>query len=167
MIPALTYEFPVDQLIKAFKLHGRLHVGRLLAELLIDAVNQRQRRFDLLLPMPLHAWKRWRRGFNQAELLAEDLCRAIEIPTSRHVLRQVRQTQAMKSLNASERRAIITDAFITTQSLAGLRIGLIDDVVTTMATANEATRIIKAAGAQSVTVLCVARTLGTDQTRSE
>jgi predicted amidophosphoribosyltransferase len=79
----------------------------------------------------------------------------------------MRQTHAMKSLKASERRAIITDAFITTQSLAGLRIALIDDVVTTMATANEATRIIKAAGAQSVTVLCVARTLGTDQTRSE
>ncbi len=156
----MAYEFPVNQLIKAFKLHGRLHIGRVLAQLLIDTVNQKQPQFDLLLPMPLHPWKRWRRGFNQAELLAEDLSRAIKIPTSRHILRQVRQTQAMKSLNASERRSIITHAFITTQSLAGLHIALVDDVVTTMATANEATRSLKAAGAQSVTVLCVARTLG-------
>lgn len=165
IIPALQYAFPVSQLIYQFKSRGNLHAGRAMGDWLSHMVKHRDTAFDLLLPVPMHPLKRWQRGFNQAELLAQDLSRTLNLPTSQRILKQVRQTRAVKELTARGRVESVRDAFRITRSLAKRRVALVDDVVTSMATANEATRALKAAGAHSVTVLCVARTLNEGQSQ--
>jgi len=128
-----------------------------LAEYLI-AAYPREERFDAIVPMPLH-WRRyWRRGFNQSALLARQLGRRCGIPVLGAV-RRSRATPPQAGLANAKRRVNVMGAFAPARgrSVKGLRILLVDDVMTTGATASSCAGALKRAGASYVAVLTLAR----------
>jgi ComF family protein len=106
----------------------------------------------------LHWRKRWQRGFNQAELLANEIGRRTHTPV-RNALRRVRGTQSQAGLTSAKRRENVSGAFQAKRRarLDGSRVLLIDDVMTTGATAASCARALKRAGARQVTLLTLAR----------
>jgi ComF family protein len=151
------YENELRKLIHLFK-YGRVQtlsapLGKLLARAL-----PRERSFDLIVPMPLHWRKRWQRGFNQAELLARQIGRRTQVPVV-NALRRVRYTESQAGLTSAKRRQNVSGAFQAKRgrALDHLHVLLIDDVMTTGATAASCARALKRAGAVHVTLLTLAR----------
>jgi ComF family protein len=113
----------------------------------------------LIVPVPLHVAKLRRRRFNQAALLAVALARAAAKPVDVEALERVRATAPLEGLGVTERVAELGGAIKARASamLAGKRVVLVDDVMTSGATADECARALLAGGAQRVEVLTVAR----------
>jgi ComF family protein len=149
------YEGTLRKLIHLFKYSGMHRLSRPLGALLADALP-RDRQFDLLTAVPLHWRRRWQRGFNQSELLGKAIGRARGIP-ARNVLRRGWATRAQAGLSNAQRRENVAGAFRARRKVAGLRILLVDDVMTTGATAGACARALKKAGAKSVSLLALAR----------
>lgn len=159
-VAPLLYRPPASQLLTTFKYSGRLQGGRLLTELLIAELHQSSREVDLIVPVPMHWRRRWSRGFNQAELIADQLGAALLIPVAMKALQRVRPTTAQQSLDAKARARNLRGAFALKQPVAGLRLALVDDVVTTGATATELSRLLLKGGAAAVELWALARTPG-------
>ncbi len=161
-LAAADYAAPLDRVIIALKFGRQLPLARPLGELL--GVCWRgalaPAPLDCLVPVPLSELRLAQRGFNQSLELARAMRAgsAPHLPIHRGVLRRQRNTTAQTNLALHERQANVRGAFVTTQRLDGWRIGLIDDVMTTGNTLNEAARALKDAGAQCVVALVVART---------
>jgi ComF family protein len=118
----------------------------------------REKRFDLIVPLPLHWWKRWQRGFNQTDLLASEIARRWNVPV-RRIVRRRKRTTPQAGLTNAQRRLNVRAAFAVSRTrLDGLRVLLVDDVLTTGATAGACARALKQAGAAHVTLLALART---------
>ena len=122
------------------------------------AALPRDERFDLVLAMPMHWLKRWHRGFNQAELLAKPIARRLNVPLAGNLKRK-RLGKAQAGLDFAERMSNLKDAFRVRRphQIAGKRILLVDDVLTTGATLRSAATVLKDAGARRVCVLALAR----------
>jgi len=130
---------------------------RPLGELLAAALP-RDERIDAVVPVPLHWRRRWARGFNQSELLARGIARRCGVPMVR-VLHRTRPTATQTGLSNTGRRHNVAGAFQVRrpQSVAGKRILLVDDVMTTGSTAAACARALRRAGAGRIVVLTVAR----------
>jgi ComF family protein len=155
------YEPCLGYLIGQWKFQRQQHLSGLLAELWLAAVDPPPDR-DLLLPVPLH-WRRLlRRGFNQATLLAMALqrrdCALQRLPLAARTLRRQRAAPAQSTLTAQQRLHNLLDAFSLHAPVQGRRIAIIDDVMTTGATAETIARLLKDAGAADVQLWCIART---------
>lgn len=162
-IAALAYEYPVDHLVRNFKFGKDLACGQLLAQELVRAVMASEPEVkqlsgwpDLLVPVPLHFLRRWKRSFNQAELLADELHRACGIRVERGVLRRIRATPAQSGLDRKARQRNLDGAF-RCEPLGGQHVALVDDVLTTGVTLQECTRELKRAGAAKISVWVAAR----------
>jgi ComF family protein len=160
---ALTYEGTSRDLIHAFKYRNKIHLRRPLALLALEGLSgfMQSRRPDLVIPVPLHRKKLSSRGFNQAILLGEIFSQRLKIPLDRRNLRRIRWTEPQVNLAAHERRANVRGAFSIHQPelVAGRRVLLVDDVLTTGSTVDECGRVLHAAGAADVTVITVARAI--------
>jgi ComF family protein len=152
------YEGPVRQAIHALKFEGRAALARPLAALLLEPWGtELADRVDALVPVPLARARERQRGFNPATLLAEHLAAGLGVPVRPHWLVRVRPTESQSELGAAERRANVRGAFRARSAVAGLDVIVVDDVLTTGATAAECVRALRAAGARRVGVLTVAR----------
>lgn len=107
---------------------------------------------DYIVPVPMHPWNRWKRGYNCTELLAEEISRNIGIPVLADGLYKKRRNKIQKRLKYAQRTANVLDAFSSKQSekLQGKTILLIDDICTSGATLNECAKILKLYGAKKV-----------------
>lgn len=158
------FAFPVDALITRFKHQARWPYGRLLGERLSHhlehAFADGLPRPDLLLPVPLARRRLRQRGFNQAQMLADWLSRPLGIATDARVLERVLDTPAQQQLDAATRRRNLRQAFAIAAGadVKGRHLALVDDVLTTGATAEALARLLKRAGAERVDVYCLART---------
>ena len=150
------YVFPVDALIHAYKYGGDLPLAPVLAAELsgTDAPL-----LDVLLPMPLSPVRLRSRGFNQAHELARIVGRRFGLPVLAHACRKVKDTPPQAGLAWKARARNVHGAFVCDVDLAGCRVGVVDDVMTTGATLDELARVLKRAGAAEVRGLVVARTL--------
>lgn len=158
-LAALRYQHPVDHLVHSFKFAGKLHYGRLLAQLLGDYLQNRNPDWpEMLLPVPLHPNRLKQRGFNQATELAHALGKRFSIPVSTTACRRMLDTAPQSSLEKPDRRRNIRGAFSLHGQLTTQHIALIDDVVTTGSTTAELARVFKRAGVTQVDVWAVART---------
>jgi len=114
----------------------------------------------VVVPVPLHWWRRWERGFNQSEALARGLAQRLGLPCRPDWLQRRRYTPAQTGQSGEARRQNVRGAF-QARPRAELRdqaVLLVDDVVTTMSTADDAARALRAAGASRVVVAALART---------
>ncbi|PYL34216.1 MAG: amidophosphoribosyltransferase [Verrucomicrobia bacterium] len=151
----------VRQIIHDFKYGRQIHLRHLVARWLYAAFDDerlRGREFDMIVPVPLHPARQRERGFNQANLLAELLTAQISIP-SKPVLKRVRYTTTQTALDRAERMENLHNAFRLRRNanVRGLRVLLIDDVLTTGSTLSECARILKRSGAISVHAATAAR----------
>jgi len=153
-----SYEETLRELIHLFKYHRVRPLMSPLGQLLARAIPT-ERPFDLLVPMPLHWRKRWSRGYNQSELLAKEISRLRGLPVA-NIVSRVKSTAPQAGLSNSKRRLNMRGAFKIRggANVQGLRVLLIDDVLTTGATASACAKVLKRAGAKHVAVAAVART---------
>ncbi len=154
---AVTYDFPVDALVRALKYHGRLAAARPLAGILARALT-REPPPDLVLPLPLTDDRMVERGYNQATEIARLLVGPWRTATDRTTLARTGHARPQASLALDERRRNVKGTFECIGRVEGLRIAILDDVMTSGATLNEAARVLKRAGAMSVRGWVVART---------
>jgi ComF family protein len=156
-VPALAYAFPADVLVHALKFHGELALAPVFAQLLA-ARMPREERFDVVVPVPLSAERLRRRGYNQAMEIARGLAAALGAPLDAFACVRRRDTPEQASLAWAERRRNVRDAFACERLLAGARVAVVDDVMTTGATLDEIAVTLKRAGAARVVNCVVART---------
>ncbi|MGA2599841.1 MAG: ComF family protein [Bryobacteraceae bacterium] len=150
-----SYEDELRKLIHLFK-YGRIEtLAGPLGRFMITALP-RELNFDVIVPMPLHWTKLWRRGFNQSELLAAAVSRRWNVPLKR-LVRRIRATPVQAGLTSAKRRVNVSGAFRAKSGVAGLKVLLVDDVLTTGATAGACASALKRAGAARVTLLTLAR----------
>ncbi len=140
-----------------------LSMGFLLSEKLRDRLSDV--RPDLLAPVPCHWLKRLMRGINGPDLLVEAMAASLGIPTATDLLRCRRRTRKQGTLLVSERFANVRNAFAVSSGyhIEDAHVLLVDDVLTTGATASEAAKTLRKAGAATVDVAIVARAAGLDQ----
>jgi ComF family protein len=123
------------------------------AELLRDA--------DVIVPVPLHRWRLWTRRFNQSAALAWSIARSTGCPCDPHLLARVRPGRQQVGLTRAQRQENLRGVFQVPDDarprLSGRRVILVDDVFTTGATANAASRALLRGGAASVDLLCFAQ----------
>lgn len=165
------YEHLVQSLFVAFKFHGDLAAGRLLAKLLSavvgpalasDMAGTANAAPTLLAPVPVHKKRLQQRGFNQSFLLAKPLAKALHLPLVSEALWRTRLDPPQSSLGRKERLSGPRGAFAAHPLVAGHEIVLVDDVMTTGATLREATRVFLEAGAVRVRIVVLARTPSAD-----
>jgi ComF family protein len=151
------YDDALRGLIHLLKYSGMRPLAPVLSRLL-DRALPREDRYDFVVPVPLHWRRRWSRGFNQSELLAQGIASRRGIPLL-NALARVKATAIQAGLTSAGRRRNMSGAFRLRPgaALRGKRILLVDDVFTTGATAGACARVLKSAGASSVTLLTLAR----------
>ncbi|MBI4190026.1 MAG: ComF family protein [Betaproteobacteria bacterium] len=153
---AFAYAWPLAPLIHHYKYAGNLALAWLLAHALAAQVNGA---VDLIIPMPLAPQRLRSRGFNQALEIARVVSRLTAIPLAATACRRVRDSTPQALLPWNERAKNIRGAFVCDADLRGMRVAVIDDVMTTGATLNEIARNLRKAGAVEIQGWMVARTL--------
>ncbi len=161
------YTFPWDQLITAFKFHGRAELAGLLAEQLAAAIERAaplapEPRPACVVPVPLSPQRLRERGYNQAWELARRVARRLALPADAELLHRPLDTAHQSGLSRGERQRNLRNAFTLDPQrrslVQGQRIALVDDVMTTGATVQEAASALRRAGAAAVEVWVLART---------
>ena len=157
------YARPAAEMIRSFKFDGDFFLGPMMVEGVLGMgwLPDIVRRADSVLPIPLHPRRRRERGYDQAHILARALARRIDRPLRSDILARHRYTERQTRLTPRQRQKNVRGAF-SVQDGADLDDGhllLVDDVLTTGATAGECARKLKKAGAGQVTVFSLARTV--------
>jgi len=152
------YAAPLRGAIKRLKYQRRFHAPDRLSGLLAEAVSARCDGLDVVAPVPMHWVRRLARGWNHSGVLARGVARRLGLPIADGLVR-VRNTPPQVHLSASRRAANVRGAFAATRSgeFRGAHVLLVDDVLTTGATAGEAGGVLLAAGAEHVTVAVLAK----------
>ncbi len=158
---AMLYDAASQRLVLPFKHADRTELATALALHMQRAGAVLLARADLLVPVPLHRWRLLHRRYNQAALLARALARRTGRPTLPDALRRTRVTQSLRNLPAARRASLLMGAVTVrpgrAAAIAGRRILLIDDVLTSGATARACTQALLDAGAASIDVLVACR----------
>jgi ComF family protein len=158
------YGFPINSAINRFKHQKQWPLGRLLADLqarhLLDAFDNGLPRADVLLPVPLAAKRQRERGYNQAAMLARWLGKSLKVPVADDVVQRIQETPAQQGLDAAQRHKNLRNAFVVRnpKAIRNRSVALIDDVLTTGATAETLARLLKREGVLRVDIYCLART---------
>ncbi|HJU43575.1 MAG TPA: ComF family protein [Vicinamibacterales bacterium] len=146
------YEDRMKDIIHALKYDRRRSISPRLGALMREAGADMLRHADCVVPVPLHPWREFRRGFNQAEALAVHLG-----PPVMPLLKRVRHTTSQIDLPRDQRLKNVKDAFAIDQPPRLSTVVLVDDVSTTGATLEACARVLKAAGVRDVRALTAAR----------
>lgn len=157
-LACFAYAFPIDSMLLALKYQHRLGLAGFFAGELMRVAGDLVQRVDVVLPMPLHPLRLAERGFNQAVEIARPLAQASGLALELAAVRRVRNTGVQAGLGRAARLRNPLGAFDSTVALQGLRILVVDDVMTTGATLGELARCLKHQGAARVDNLVVART---------
>ncbi|MEM0908534.1 MAG: ComF family protein [Pseudomonadota bacterium] len=160
---AVTFDPVSRRLVHHLKYHDVPGVAQLMAGLMANAVRDVTDQADCLIPVPLHRARLASRRFNQAALIAEHLAPLVDLPIARYAVQRVRRTPHQVGLTREERASNLHNAFSVKQRepIAGRRVVIVDDVLTSGATADALALTLRAAGARSVGVAVFARaTLG-------
>lgn len=148
---------PVREMIHRLKYGGMTDLNKILGLVLIQPTIAKDWKDWVVVPVPLHTSRLAKRGFNQAELLAQIIARQWKMEYRTRWLRRVRATTAQIDLTGASRRDNVYKSFLAQTDMTGRRVLLIDDVMTTGATLEDCARACKEAGARRVWAAVVAR----------
>jgi ComF family protein len=155
------YDGTASALVHRLKYGDRLELARALGAMMVRSGAELLGDADVIVPVPLHRFRLWQRRFNQAMALAAIVARDSNLPCDPFLLSRVKRTRQQVGLTKAQRQQNLQGAFRVPQDakarLQGQRVLLIDDVLTTGATANAASRALLRGGASSVDVLAFAR----------
>lgn len=165
-LAAQAYGFPLDALVQAFKYQRRLELADLfaglVAETVVEKVVERGAGHplpDLLIPMPLHPERTVERGYNQAAEVARRLSARLGVAWDGTSCQRIRATAPQAGLDLQKRHRNLRGAFACGRDLSGLRVALVDDVMTTGSSLDELAGVVRKAGAAEVEAWVLARTL--------
>ncbi len=155
------YDGTASALVHRLKYGDRLELARALGRMMARAGGELLREADVIVPVPLHRWRLWRRRFNQAMALARVVSAQSGVPCDPFLLARVKHTRRQVGLTKAQRQENLQGAFRVPADakarLRGKRVLLIDDVLTTGSTANAAARALLRGGAAAVDALAFAR----------
>lgn len=161
-ITALDYIPPWSGLISRFKFQRDASLRSTFVQLMAQAIGQRPHRVDLILPVPLSAARLAERGYNQSWLLAKGLGQALRRPATDQALVRTRDTPRLMTLDSEERLRAIHGAFQVGPAwaarLRGRHVALVDDVLTTSATLDEISRMLRRHRVAGISAWVLART---------
>jgi ComF family protein len=164
---AARFDGVMRDLVHGLKYADRHEAVNLFGRMLCSAGTELLREADMLMPVPLHRVRLWKRRFNQAAILAGRVSAATGLPLELSALRRIRRTTSQVGLSRNQRRGNVADAFAVAPTAAarirGKRILLVDDVITTGATLGACARVLKGAGAVEVDCLALAIVVDEDQ----
>ena len=149
---ALLFTQTLREIIHHLKYSDRVSLAKPLGEILKQCLHREAFAGEFIIPVPLHRSRQRERGFNQAELIANQL----GLPVAPGILKRRKNTPSQTGLSRNERKRNLASAFEVTREVKG-RVIVVDDVYTTGSTMNEIARTLKRAGAERVEVLTVAR----------
>lgn len=154
----LNFSGPVREAIHLFKYHGYWRLGRRMIASFPEAVKEASSGADLVLPVPLDRARLRNRGFNQAVVLAREVSTLLGVPMYLDVLLRTRSGRPQAGLKGRERRRNVRGCFSLKRpdKIKGCSVLVVDDVLTTGATANECAKILKVGGAREVQLLALA-----------
>lgn len=156
------YNDPSRKLVLAFKHGGKITLAALMAGMIAARLPPLEGEW-VIVPVPLHRWRLWRRGYNQAAVLARALGRRTGHAVIVDALVRTRATPSLGGLGKQERRKALLGAIAASPArqaeLSGQSVVLVDDVLTSGATSDAAIRALRAAGAERVIVACFARVI--------
>ena len=157
----LTYDDISRSLVLGLKHGDKTHMAPAFGALMARAGTALTREADALVPVPLHRWRLWRRRYNQSALLAQAIARESGLAVLHDTLIRRKPTASLGHMSPSARRRTLRGAFAVAKAkradVEGKRLVLVDDVLTTGATAEACARTLKRAGAASVDVLVFTR----------
>lgn len=157
------YDGTLKVLLMGLKYKNQRYQSRYLGDLLCELIRSDQtlQTFDYIVPVPVHFTRRWSRGYNQAELLAQVISRQMAPKAYCDALVRKRQTQKLKNLGKSSRKNMLEQAFFLNkrmkQDLKGKNILLVDDIYTTGATLNACSKVLYECGCEQIQCVTVAR----------
>lgn len=150
------YHWPIEQLLKNLKFHQQPFIARIIADLMFQQLeNLPWSKLDRIASIPLHTSRELDRGYNQSQVITEFLNRKLSV-TPFAGLERVKKTQPQTELNRRQRKQNLNGAFNCRQDISGQTILLIDDVLTTGTTINQASKVLKESGASEVYVAVAA-----------
>lgn len=136
-----------------------VQMGIYLAKVLKDGNFESE--YDYIVPVPIHPIRKWQRGYNQSELITNELLEAIKLNVPTNLLKRVKHTKKLKAIGREERKLILKDVFELDRKyqnrLKGKKILLIDDIYTTGSTLNACAKVLYESGCEIIDCITVAR----------
>jgi ComF family protein len=155
----LGYTLEAGQLIRQLKYNQKTSVAHVMAYLLAEYLqSHREILPEVIIPMPIHRNRLYRRGFNQTMEIAKYLGIILDIPVDYKCCQRTKQVESQTNLTVFGRRNNIKGVFRMIKDVDYKHVAILDDVVTTGATVDELTRVLKSAGIKTVEVWCCVRT---------
>ncbi|SPY34282.1 ComF family protein [Pasteurella canis] len=160
------YIDPLSYLIHRFKFQNAFFLDHTLARLLLLALYKARRTHGLILPevilpVPLHRFRHWQRGYNQSSLIAKCLAKWLKIPCDNDLLQRIKHTHTQRGLTAKERQKNLCHAFRINpkyQKCTYKSVALLDDVITTGSTLNEIAKVLREVGVEEIQIWGLAKT---------
>ena len=157
-ISAFEFIQPISDCIYKFKYQHQFYLGKILSlELTRAIIKSNVRQPDIIVPVPLHIKRLKQRGFNQSAMIARHISKKLKIPYKNNYLVRHKYSVPQIELSASQRLTAVKNAFRIKHKQRYRHIALVDDVVTTTHTVNQAAKALKFGGTEMVSVWSVAR----------
>jgi competence protein ComFC len=151
------YQEELQECLLQFKFHSALDLGRRLTDMAIESLLERLRKYDVVIPVPLHQTRERERRYNQSEIIARRIAELLNISLAVDYLVRPRATKQQAKLPEKERWNNVKNAFVVNDKskplITGKYILLVDDIVTTGATVSEASKPLLNAGARKIDIL--------------
>ena len=167
IVAPFRYSMPLHQHVQALKYHRARKLGRALGLLLAERLKALSGGIDALVAVPMHPARVRQRGYNQAVEIARSVAAELGLPLLIRGIRRRGSAPSQTALDARRRLINLEGAFSIERPLEGLRLAIVDDVITTGATINALARSLCAAGAEPPKAWAVARTLSEKDSRAE
>ncbi len=155
------YESLVRKLVLRYKFSNQAYLNHFFAQMIAKNEENRSllQQYDCIIPVPMHVRKMQKRGYNQTELVTNELSKILQIPARNDILLKVVNTVTQSKLGAKARQSNIQHVFFVRKDIEveGKKIILLDDIYTTGATSQECSRVLKEAGATEILVVVLAK----------